>query len=84
MKLINTETLELEYFQDSRSLPNYAILSHTWGADGKEVSFQEMIALPRSQKTIGKPDFKKIENTCEIARDQYKLEYAWVRYCFSH
>jgi hypothetical protein len=30
MRLINTETLELE---DSKCRPQYAILSHTWGAD---------------------------------------------------
>jgi hypothetical protein len=29
-----------EYFGDRDELPPYAILSHTWGADGDEVTFE--------------------------------------------
>lgn len=78
MKLINTTTLELENFQDLRTVPSYAILSHTWGADGEEVSFQEMNAKPRAPETTAKPGYRKIEKTCEIAREFYFLQYAWV------
>lgn len=42
MRLINTTTLELEdHFQ---TIPQYAILSHTWG--GEEVSLQDWLSPP--------------------------------------
>lgn len=40
MRLINTETLQLEEFWGS--LPSYAILSHTWGID--EMTYDELVA----------------------------------------
>ena len=44
MRLLDAETLEFEFFNES-DLPPYAILSHTWGPD--EVTFEE---LRRAQK----------------------------------
>ncbi|KAL2692524.1 hypothetical protein Neosp_002934 [[Neocosmospora] mangrovei] len=38
MRLLNTKHIELEYFADS--VPQYAILSHTW--EEEEVTFQDM------------------------------------------
>ncbi|KAI0202579.1 heterokaryon incompatibility protein-domain-containing protein [Astrocystis sublimbata] len=43
MRLINTETLELEEFL--QPIPPYAILSHTW--EGQEVTLQEWNSVPR-------------------------------------
>ncbi|KAK3947670.1 hypothetical protein QBC32DRAFT_318573 [Pseudoneurospora amorphoporcata] len=38
MRLINVHTLDIQYFSGT-SIPQYAILSHTWGA--KEATFQK-------------------------------------------
>ncbi|UPK97696.1 hypothetical protein LCI18_008631 [Fusarium solani-melongenae] len=71
MRLINTTTLEIEEFFDI-SIPEYAILSHTWG-DG-EVSLQDW--ADRKNRRF-KPGFQKIMWACtQAAKDQ--LDYIWV------
>jgi len=73
MRLINTQTMQLEeYFGDA--IPEYAILSHTWG-DG-EVTFAEF-AMPEAK---AKPGYEKIECTCKQAIED-GLKYAWVDTC---
>ena len=74
MWLINTSTLELEFFANPEKA-SYAILSHTWGDE--EVVFQEFQNL---DKANSKYRFAKIVRTCEIARQQ-GLRYAWVDTC---
>ncbi|KAE9375826.1 HET-domain-containing protein [Stipitochalara longipes BDJ] len=77
MWLINTTTLQLEFFVDLYNARprRYAILSHTWADE--EVSFQEF-------QTLGsvsfKKGFKKIEMTCRLARKR-GLDYACVDTC---
>ena len=46
MRLINTETLELESF--NQDIPEYVILSHTWGT--AEVSFSDFLAGKRNEQ----------------------------------
>ncbi|KAH7068542.1 heterokaryon incompatibility protein-domain-containing protein [Paraphoma chrysanthemicola] len=52
MRLLNSTTLEFKVFSD-QELPEYGILSHTWGNAEEEVSYQELrfllrlTALPR-------------------------------------
>ncbi|EXL70116.1 hypothetical protein FOPG_14011 [Fusarium oxysporum f. sp. conglutinans race 2 54008] len=71
MRLINTTTLEVEEFFDV-SIPEYAILSHTWG-DG-EVSLQDW--ADRKNRRF-KPGFQKIIWACaQAAKDQ--LSHVWV------
>lgn len=74
MWLINTTTLELEFFVNPEKA-SYAILSHTWGDE--EVLFQEFRNPDRKNSKYG---FTKIVRTCEIARQQ-GLRYAWVDTC---
>lgn len=76
MRLINVETFELESFADHRSTPDYAILSHTWGAE--EVLFHEV--QPVTEATKEKLGWKKIEYTCSQAQKD-GLKYAWVDTC---
>ena len=75
MRLINCKTLELEeYF--GANIPDYAILSHTWGRE--EVSFSD---LPLYQpSTAKKAGYLKIKHTCEQALHD-GLQYAWVDTC---
>ncbi|KAF2438834.1 HET-domain-containing protein [Karstenula rhodostoma CBS 690.94] len=72
MRLINVLTGRLESF--TSMVPRYAILSHTWGADGDEVTFQEMLVEPedRLPRTTSKPGYEKILKTCEIAKSENK------------
>jgi len=69
MRLINTTSFHLEYFNDC-SDARYAALSHTWGNDADEVSFSDM-ANPTT--AFQKPGWAKIQKTCEIARLNYDL-----------
>ncbi|USP78162.1 hypothetical protein yc1106_05436 [Curvularia clavata] len=46
MRLIDTRTLELRWFNDNE-IPAYAILSHTWGPD--EVIYQEFVWIHRAR-----------------------------------
>ena len=73
MRLINTTSLLFEEFL-GRNIPKYAILSHTW-EDG-EVSFKDM----ESPGAVAKQGYRKIEMTCQLARDA-SLDYAWVDTC---
>ncbi|KAH7078100.1 heterokaryon incompatibility protein-domain-containing protein, partial [Paraphoma chrysanthemicola] len=74
IRLINCSTLQLEEFFGS-NIPQYAILSHTWGNDA--VSFAD---LPFGQSTAAREGFQKISFTCAQAiRDG--LKYTWVDTC---
>ncbi|KAK4936614.1 hypothetical protein LTR10_022537 [Elasticomyces elasticus] len=71
MRLINTETLEIqEYFGDN--IPKYAILSHTWGEG--EVSYQDWQFI--SQRTP-KKGYRKILASCKRARRR-SINHLWV------
>ena len=74
MRLINTQTLDLEEFQGAA--PEYAILSHTW-EDG-EVSLQEFIKPGMEIKE--KQGYSKITATCHQARLD-DIGYCWVDAC---
>ncbi|KAK3387946.1 heterokaryon incompatibility protein-domain-containing protein, partial [Podospora didyma] len=74
MRLINTRTLKIHQFH-GRTVPLYAILSHTWG-DG-EVSLQDFHS---EAIRASKRGFAKIKNACQEARNQ-RLEYLWVDTC---
>lgn len=42
MRLFNVTTQRLESFNDEFELPDYAILSHTWGNPEDEITFQDV------------------------------------------
>jgi hypothetical protein len=73
MWLINTACLELERFIGKP--PRYAILSHRWGSDMEEVSFQEWRG--DHTKIATRPGYVKITKACEQARNN-QLKYLWV------
>jgi hypothetical protein len=57
-------------------VPPYAILSHTWGADGDEVTFQDLVDdTGRNKAGYGKIQFCRDQ----AARDG--LQYFWVDTC---
>jgi hypothetical protein len=72
MKLLNVHTLRIQEYFDK--IPEYAILSHTWGPD--EVSFQDV----QSGTAEAKAGYKKIEYTCQQAlKDQ--ISHVWIDTC---
>jgi hypothetical protein len=75
MRLINASTLKLESFADN-AIPEYAALSHTWGKEADEVSFQEMQSSDGPQK----PGWGKIEYSCKQALSD-RLTYVWIDTC---
>ena len=74
MRLINTQTFQLEDFS-GRQQPPYAILSHTWGEG--EVTFQD---LQHRHTATSKPGYAKIVGSCKLARLD-GLQYVWVDTC---
>jgi hypothetical protein len=81
MWLVNTRTIELRSFSEAFP-PPYAILSHTWGSDNDEVSFQEMssAAAARPESVLAKPGYHKILKTCQLAKEK-GYDWAWVDTC---
>lgn len=77
MYLINTETLQLERFEEIRPDRPFAILSHTWGDDEATFATFRDSALTKQQK---QEKFHKIELICRQAKEE-GLKYAWVDTC---
>ena len=61
---------------DDNAIPQYAILSHTWGADAEEVTFADLAEGGCKHK----PGYKKIRFCGEQAK-QDGLQYFWVDTC---
>ncbi|KAH8893860.1 HET-domain-containing protein [Thozetella sp. PMI_491] len=92
MRLIDVSTLRVVNVRDDE-VPEYAILSHTWGTEEEEVTFQEMIAyaeipakvkrkasLPAAALLQRKKGFVKIVRAAEKAKE-YNLDYIWIDTC---
>jgi hypothetical protein len=58
--------------------PEYAILSHTWGADGDEVTYEDLVKGDGAEKN--KPGYHKIK-FCVDQATRDGLLYSWVDTC---
>jgi hypothetical protein len=58
------------------NIPKYAILSHTWGADTEEVTFQDLMNRIGGNKS----GYKKID-FCRDQAERDGLRYFWVDTC---
>lgn len=77
MRLLNVHTLRPSEFY-GESLPEYAILSHTWGDD--EVNFQEVaLEFP----TPSKAGYIKLKGCAEQAKKD-ELDWIWMDTCCLH
>ena len=80
MRLLQySDTGELSFsrnFVSKDTIPPYAILSHTWGADAEEVTFEDLTNGTGKDK-LG---YKKILFCGEQAR-QHGLQYFWIDTC---
>ncbi|KAK7459514.1 hypothetical protein VKT23_009497 [Stygiomarasmius scandens] len=76
-RLIDTQSLQLEYFKESTVVPRYAILSHRW-IEGEEVSFREFRKL--GEETKSKSGYRKIWAACQQAKKD-GFSYIWIDTC---
>ncbi|KAF2734270.1 HET-domain-containing protein [Polyplosphaeria fusca] len=65
-----------ETFSSNETIPPYAILSHTWGAEDNEVNFDDL----KKDTGTDKPGYEKIQFCVEQAR-QDGLDYFWIDTC---
>ena len=65
-----------EDFVSKDTIPPYAILSHTWGADTEEVTFEDLTNGTGKDK----PGYEKIR-FCGEQAGQDNLQYFWVDSC---
>ncbi len=80
MRFLNTTTLRFEEVPDSDlhlERNQYAILSHRWGRDEDEVTYQDILA---SDDGTGKIGFAKIKEFCKLALLE-DCQYGWVDTC---
>ncbi|THV01255.1 HET-domain-containing protein, partial [Dendrothele bispora CBS 962.96] len=79
-RLISTRSLKPVDFGDNIPIPDYAILSHTWGSG--EVTFQELDQhrVNVNALIVAKPGYRKILYACREARRR-NLGYLWVDTC---
>jgi hypothetical protein len=61
------------------NIPEYAILSHTWGADTEEVTYGDLIDSTGKSKA----DYSKIR-VCEERAKRDGLQYFWVDTCSTY
>ncbi|KAK3332879.1 heterokaryon incompatibility protein-domain-containing protein [Cercophora scortea] len=73
MRLLNTHTLQLQTFLGP--VPQYAILSHTWGEE--EITFEDMKAGGNAQNMKG---YRKLEESAKVARDD-GFDFIWIDTC---
>ncbi|KAF1957123.1 HET-domain-containing protein [Byssothecium circinans] len=80
MRLLRrSNTCEFSLTEDlvgDKAIPPYAILSHTWGADAEEVTFEDITNGTGKDK----PGYKKIQFCGEQAA-QDGLQYFWIDTC---
>jgi hypothetical protein len=76
MRLIKVKTLRLEESLHD-NIPPYAILSHTWGDDNKELTFRDIEHGEVDTPGIGSAKFREC---CEQAKKD-SLGYAWIDTC---
>lgn len=77
MRLLHLEDDgQIRLTEFSTDPPPYAILSHTWGPDSEEVTFQDM----SQGANTSKPGYDKIRRCGEQAASN-GLEYFWVDSC---
>jgi hypothetical protein len=77
LKCNSHDSFSLTEFAKSE-IPNYAILSHTWGADSEEVTFQDIEDV--IDKSKSKAGYEKLRFCAQQATSD-ELQYFWVDTC---
>ncbi|TVY33712.1 Vegetative incompatibility protein [Lachnellula occidentalis] len=74
MRLLNSQTLKFQVFYTN--IPAYAILSHTWGKEEDEVTFQDVC----DGSGVNKAGYSKLTSCCTQAAAD-KLNFVWIDTC---
>ncbi|KAK5729161.1 hypothetical protein LTR15_002303 [Elasticomyces elasticus] len=64
MRLLNTTTFKLEYYEDDNLVPEYAIFSHKWYPSGEELI---ILDFQTAENAPHKKGFAKLQALCTIA-----------------
>ncbi|RYP52969.1 hypothetical protein DL768_001963 [Monosporascus sp. mg162] len=78
MRLLHAKSLVLHDFPNDGQIPEYAILSHTWGGNGDEVTIKDLSSWTPLYKR--KPGWAKIKGCCKQAVTD-GIEYVWIDTC---
>jgi hypothetical protein len=76
MRALNTQSLRVESFVAAENDDCYAILSHTWGNESEEVTYEDI----KSGTPQNKAGYKKLQRSCAIARD-LGYSHIWIDTC---
>lgn len=76
MRLLNTNTLELEEYSDN--IPRYAILSHVWGEE--EILYDDVKNGKTTLLRSTKKGLRKLMDSCETARND-DHRHIWIDTC---
>ncbi|CAK7233328.1 hypothetical protein SBRCBS47491_008571 [Sporothrix bragantina] len=82
MHLLYYNNGNIELKQNITNIPDYAILSHTWGDDVHEVSFDDM-TQDSQVRAKSKAGFQKVL-FCVTRAKQDGLDYSWIDTCCIH
>ncbi|KAF1921342.1 heterokaryon incompatibility protein-domain-containing protein [Ampelomyces quisqualis] len=63
-----------------KTVPLYAILSHTWGCDGDEIKFDDVADGQRAYNDTSKPGYEKLR-FCQKLVEKDGLRYFWIDTC---
>lgn len=74
MRLLCADSLRLSEFCNE-TIPQYVILSHTWGQD--EITFQDIQNLEKAKRKKG---FRKLEGCCKKAQSD-GFHWVWIDTC---
>ncbi|THU94417.1 HET-domain-containing protein [Dendrothele bispora CBS 962.96] len=78
LTLIDTHTIKPVVFEQTDTIPAYAVLSHQWSKIGAEVTYEELVLVQST--TYQKSGYQKINAACQKAlQDGYS--YIWVDTC---
>lgn len=79
MRLLNTATYQLQVFEGTEDIPEYAILSHTWGSNEIVLEDLEKASLEQWQREK-KDAHYKIQGSCHKAAISGH-EWIWIDTC---
>ncbi|KAI1762282.1 HET-domain-containing protein [Hypoxylon sp. FL1150] len=78
MRLLNTDSGDIELFFGEDTPHEYAILSHRWG--GEEISYQDWLARSSRPDIRSRDGYEKIQHCCEQAKAD-GFNWVWIDTC---
>ncbi|KAK0730907.1 heterokaryon incompatibility protein-domain-containing protein [Lasiosphaeris hirsuta] len=81
MRLLNVHSGAIKLIMADKDIPPYAVLSHRWGSDDDEVSYEDWQTPPESFTTVSsKPGYRKIYY-CRKQAIADGIDWIWVDTC---